>query len=209
MRRNDEQAVPPADLERQPTEAFDKLDAFEAMLRRWNRRCNLVSRGDLPRLRERHVLDSLALLPWWRGRLVDVGSGGGFPGLPLALACPRRQVVLIERSVRKCIFLRQAVIELALTNVVVVNAEAGRYRPSEPFVTAVARAVAPPAKAWRLLRPLLAPAGMGLFQSRVPLAEAIFEGGTIHEARRQGAGWVTAVRIEGAPDRRESECHDG
>ena len=209
MQRNGGSAALPVDPEQERSEALDKLDAFEALLRRWNRHCGLVSRGDLPRLRERHVLDSLALLPWWQGRLADVGSGGGFPGLPLALVRPESQVVLIERSVRKCLFLRQAVIELALANVAVVNADAARYRPSAPFATAVARAVAPPAQAWRLLRPLLAPDGTALLQSRAPLAETTFEGGTIHDARQLGAGWVTAVRVHRAGDRRGSECHGG
>ena len=214
MQRNGEQtsapsADPEALWETLGREALDKLDAFEALLKRWNKRCNLVSRGDLPRLRERHMLDSLALLPWCEGPLADIGSGGGFPGLPLAIACPQRRVVLIERSLRKCLFLRQAVIELALANVEVVNADAGRYQPSQRFSTAVARAVAPPAKAWRLLRPLLRPSGTALLQSRIPLAETVFEGGTIHDARQQGAGWVTAVRVQDARDRRESGCHGG
>ena len=78
-----------------------KLDAFEALLRRWNTRFNLVSRRDAARLRERHVLDSLALLPWWAGTLADLGTGAGFPGMPLAIARPDRQVVLVERSERK------------------------------------------------------------------------------------------------------------
>lgn len=192
-------------------DALEKITAFEALLKRWNGRCNLVSRGDLQRVRERHVLDSLALLPWWRGALADVGSGGGFPGLPLAIARPRCAVVLIERSERKCLFLRQAVIDLALPNVEVAQADAARYRPEALFGTAVARAVAPPAEAWRLLRRLVGGDGAVLLQSGQALSERHFDGGTIRHAERRGIGWVTVVekRAENEPDGRESACRDG
>ena len=193
----------------QDADAVDKIIAFETMLKRWNRHCNLVSRGDVRRLRERHVLDSLALLPWWQGTLADVGSGGGFPGLPLAIARPRRDVLLIERSQRKCLFLRQAVIELALPNVEVAMADAARYQPRALFGTVVARAVAPPARAWRVLRRLVAPDGAVLFQSREALAEAQFDGGTIHHAERSGVGWVTVVGVASESDGRESACRAG
>lgn len=192
-------------------DALEKITAFEALLKRWNGRCNLVSRGDLQRLRERHVLDSLALLPWWRGALVDVGSGGGFPGLPLAIARPQRTVLLMDRSERKCLFLRQAVIELELPNVEVTQADAARYCPQVPFGTAVARAVAPPAQAWRLLRRLIAGDGAALLQSRQALAERHFDGGRIRHAEQSGVGWVTVVakRLESEPDGQESVCRGG
>ena len=175
-------------------EAMAKLDAFEALLRRWNRRYNLVSKRDAGRLRERHVRDSLALLPWWRGRLADVGSGAGLPGLPLAIVRPKASVVLIERSLRKSRFLRQAVIDLQLGNVEVVAVDAGRYRPAALFDTVVARAMAPADKAWPLMRPLLARQGSALLPSMGPLDAALFDGGAVQRTVRCGVGWLTVVR---------------
>ena len=173
--------------------AAAKLDAFEALLRRWNTRYNLVSRRDAARLRDRHVLDSLALLPWWAGTLADLGSGAGFPGVPLAIARPVRQVVLVERSERKARFLRHVAIHLDLGNVELVVADVARYQPSTLFDTVAARALAQPAVAWRLARRLLAANGRALFQSHQPSAEAIFDNGTVQACTPAGVGWVTVV----------------
>ena len=170
-----------------------KLDAFEAILRRWSARYNLVSRRDAKRLRTRHVLDSLALLPWWSGTLADVGSGAGFPGVPLAVARPAARVVLVERSERKGLFLRHVAMELRLSNVEVVIADASRYRPATLFDTVAVRAVARPAIAWRLARPLLGAAGNAIFQSHEPLAPTVFENGTVRASKRGGVGWITVV----------------
>ena len=173
-----------------------KLEAFEALIGRWNHYGGLVSKGDLPRLRERHTLDSLAFLPWWRGRLADVGSGAGFPGVPLAIARPEAPVVLIERSERKSRFLRQVLIDLDLSNVELVVADATHYREAR-FETVVARAVAPPQAAWRLVRPLLALGGFGVFQSRERLSGALFAGGRVVASKPAGKdNWVTAVAAE-------------
>ena len=181
-------------------EAVTRIAAFEALIRRWNARHGLVSRRDAERLRERHVMDSLALLPWWSGSLADVGSGAGFPGVPLAIARPRSRVVLIERSLRKSRFLRQVAIDLQLRHVEVVALDAAQYRGAAWFDTVVARAVAPPSAAWQLIRGLLAPgAGVALLQSRTPLSAALFEGGEIRQAKRAGTGWVTVVGAREAP----------
>lgn len=170
-----------------------KLDAFETLLRRWNERYGLVSRRDMSRLRERHVLDSLALLPWWSGALADIGSGGGFPGVPLAIARPQSPVVLIERSERKGRFLRQAIIDLELANAQLVVGDVADYRPATLFDTVTVRAVAPPATAWELARRLVALTGVVLLQSREPLPTTSFEQGVASEAERCGIGWVTRV----------------
>ena len=200
MAANDELARLLAGLPVNVGQVAAKLAAFEALLRRWNTRCNLVSRGDLARLRERHVQDSLALLPWWSGTLADVGSGAGFPGVPLAIARPDAQVVLIERRQRKGAFLRQVAIDLDLGNVEVVVADASRYRPPVLFDTVAVRAVAKPAVAWPLARHLLAAKGRAIFQSGEPLTEATFQSasgkggnGAIRVSSRAGVGWVTVV----------------
>lgn len=183
-----------------PARTVEALEAYERLTRRWNARGNLVSRGDLERLRDRHTLDSLALLPWWRGSLADVGSGAGLPGVPLAIARPESSVTLIERSERKVRFLRQVVIDLSLTNVEVVSADVGRHQghgslDGRVFDTVTARAVAAPAATWKLLRGLLGREGVALFQSSNPLDAAFFEGGGIRASERAGRGWVTLVGI--------------
>lgn len=184
--------------------AAEALERYEGLIRRWNARGNLVSRRDLDRLRDRHVLDSLSLLPWWRGSLADVGSGAGLPGIPLAIARPDSPVTLVERSERKARFLQQVVIELALGNVEVIEADVGQPRASgsldgRVFDTVTARAVAPPAASWRLLRGLLAPAGGAMLQSGEPLHASLFDGGEIRHSERTGETWVTVVGSIGAP----------
>ncbi|MDE0421662.1 MAG: 16S rRNA (guanine(527)-N(7))-methyltransferase RsmG [Gammaproteobacteria bacterium] len=185
-----------------PGRAIDRVEAYERLIRRWNGRGNLVSRRDLKRLRDRHVLDSLSLLPWWKGSLADVGSGAGFPGVPLAIACPEASVTLIERSERKAQFLDQVVIELGLANVDVIEADVGHRQSrgsldGRVFDTVTARAVAPPPAAWELLHGLLRNRGVALFQSAMPLGAALFRGGEIRDCERAGVGWVTVVGMGG------------
>ena len=172
-----------------------KLAAFETLIQRWNARSGLVARGDIPHLRERHTADSLALLPWVTGRVADVGSGAGLPGIPLAIARPTAPFVLIERSTRKCAFLQHAVIDLDLPNVDVVAGDARHYAESSSFDTVTVRAVAPPAQAWTLVRHLLKVGGSALLQSRERLHSPMLEGGRIAEESGVGRGWVTAVQL--------------
>jgi 16S rRNA (guanine527-N7)-methyltransferase len=111
------------------------------LIRRWAGSYNLVSRGDLDALIERHVLDSLAVLPWLEGdRLLDVGSGAGFPGLPLAIARPDLAVSLLDSSGKRTRFLRQAVRSLDAANVEVIEARVEQFVPERAFSTVVSRA---------------------------------------------------------------------
>ncbi len=121
----------------------NSLLQFAALLRRWGAAFNLVSRRDSPRLVARHLLDSLSLAPMLRGvRVVDLGTGAGLPGVPLAIACPERSFTLIDRSERRIRFVRQAVVELGLTNVVPIAIDFDDFRADALFDTVVSRAVA-------------------------------------------------------------------
>jgi 16S rRNA (guanine527-N7)-methyltransferase len=103
---------------------------------------NLTAIRDRLGMLRKHVLDSLSLQPFLRGlRIADVGTGAGFPGLPLAVANPRRHFFLIEATGKKARFVAQTAERLGLANVEVVNARAENYRPFELFDTVVARAL--------------------------------------------------------------------
>jgi 16S rRNA (guanine527-N7)-methyltransferase len=110
------------DLETSPVREQKLLD-YVALMRRWNRVYNLTAVRDLETMIDRHLIDSLAVAPYLRGeRFLDVGSGAGLPGIPLAIWFPDRRFTLLDSSGRKTRFLVQATIELGLTNVEVIQA---------------------------------------------------------------------------------------
>jgi 16S rRNA (guanine527-N7)-methyltransferase len=107
-----------------------------------NAQFNLTAIRDRPSMLSKHVLDSLSVRPFLRGaRIADVGTGAGFPGLPLAIVDPQRRFTLIEATGKKARFVERTVQRLALENVEVVNARAEHYRPFELFDSVVARAL--------------------------------------------------------------------
>src|SRR5450755_733077 len=107
-----------------------------------NAQFNLTAIRDRPGMLRKHLLDSLSLQPFLRGlRIADVGTGAGFPGLPLALVNPQRRFLLIEATGKKARFVAQTAQRLDCANVEVVHARAENYRPAEPFDTVVARAL--------------------------------------------------------------------
>jgi 16S rRNA (guanine527-N7)-methyltransferase len=108
-----------------------------------------------------HVLDSLAVLPWLTfDTLADIGSGGGLPGIPLAIARPEGRVALVESNQKKFAFLQQAKIELGLANVDVVQTRAEGWQPEPLFDTVTSRAFSDLAEFLRLTSHLLAPGGV-------------------------------------------------
>jgi 16S rRNA (guanine527-N7)-methyltransferase len=141
------------------------LSQFAALLRRWNRAFNLVSRRDIERLVSRHLLDSLALVNLLCGpRVVDLGTGAGLPGIPLAIACPALRFTLLDRNERRIRFVGNVVRELGLTNVDAQAQDYRRFRPLELFDTVVARAVADAPTMWKAALALLRMDGQALLQ---------------------------------------------
>jgi 16S rRNA (guanine527-N7)-methyltransferase len=120
-----------------------KLVAYLALIAKWNRVHNLTAVREDARMVSVHALDCLAIVPHLQaGSLVDVGSGAGLPGIPLALMWPQASVVLLDSNHKKTAFLRQAVIELGLTNVEVVCDRAEFWHPLERFDLVISRAFA-------------------------------------------------------------------
>ena len=126
-----------------PKSAQQKLIAYVELLAKWNRTFNLTAIRDPLQMVSVHLLDSLAALRELpAGKLADIGSGAGVPGIPIAIAEPQRSIALLEANQKKGSFLRQAVIELDLANCAVYVERAETWRPVERFAVVITRAFA-------------------------------------------------------------------
>ena len=172
-----------------------QLALFASLVRRWNERVGLVSRGDVARLESRHIEESLELLPmlYESKRHLDIGSGGGFPGIPLAIAMPLLKVVLLDRSRNKCCFLRHAVMSLKLKNIEVVQRDVSEYSPCEKFDSVTARAVSSPRQIYEAAMPHIKESGLLLLQhaATVPLG---FPSNEVHQQEKSLTGCITVIR---------------
>lgn len=129
------QAVTPAQA--------DGLQKLLDELARWGRRVNLTAVRDPDAMVSAHILDSLVVRPWLKGpEVIDIGTGAGFPGLPLAIVEPRLNFTLLDSNGKKIAFVRHMIGELALGNAVAVKARAEDYAPGTRFDTVIARALA-------------------------------------------------------------------
>ena len=161
------------------------LEAFSALVRRWSGVAGLVSKGDLPHFAHRHLLDSLsaaqavrkiqAALELAGQRLVDLGSGAGLPGVPLAVALPEVGVTLVERSAKKARFLNRVRRELDLPNVDVRCVDLAEL-PANCCDIVTARALMPPPALWRSASAMLRPRGFMLAFDGAPPAGAAAKG---------------------------------
>ena len=110
----------------------------------WNQRMNLTAIRARGQQITKHLLDSLAIHSYVRGtRVADIGTGAGFPGLPLAVAMPQLELTLVDSTAKKLKFVEHAAQTLGLRNVQTVHARAESYRPNERFDCVVSRAVGP------------------------------------------------------------------
>lgn len=124
-----------------PSSSVDKLDLLLQLLAKWNRVYNLTALRDEKQWVSHHLLDSLSIVPILPvGSLLDVGSGAGFPGLPIAVANPDRDIVLVDSVQKKTAFLRHAVAEMGLDNVAVETVRVEEYKPDRLFEIIVSRA---------------------------------------------------------------------
>ena len=123
----------------QQTSLLDYL----ALMRKWNKAYNLTAINDLEQMVIRHLLDSLSILPFiGSSPVLDVGSGAGLPGIPLAIALPHQQFILLDSNGKKIRFLTQAKIDLALKNIDIVHARVEDFQPTAPIAVVTCRAFA-------------------------------------------------------------------
>ncbi len=141
-----------------------QLAALVGLLAKWNRVYNLTAVRDPCDMVTRHILDSLAVTPYLRGSsLLDVGTGAGLPGLPLAIVRPDLHITLLDSSDKKLRFIRQVVAELNLERVTVVHSRMQAYQPAQAFDMVISRAVSSLAELYRMTRHLVRDDGRFLF----------------------------------------------
>lgn len=139
-----------------------QLLTYISLLTKWNEVYNLTAIRDLREMLSHHLLDSLSIVPHVAGRqFLDVGSGAGLPGIPVAIAQPDCKVTLLDSNRKKTAFLQQAVIELGLGNVTVCSARVEAWHPDERFDVIASRAFSELAEFLASSRHLLA--GQGVF----------------------------------------------
>lgn len=145
------------------------------LLAKWNKIYNLTAIREQERMLSQHLLDSLTVLPYIKGsNILDVGSGGGLPGIPLAIALPEKQFTLLDSNHKKATFLKQASIELCLANVTVACERVENWQPEHSFEIVISRAFSDLALFAKLAGHLCAANGAMLAMKGVePLEEAL------------------------------------
>jgi 16S rRNA (guanine527-N7)-methyltransferase len=134
---------------------------YIALIEKWNRVYNLTAIREPEKMVSHHLLDSLAVAPHLHAKhLLDVGSGAGLPGIPLALANPGTHVTLLDSNHKKAAFLNQAVIELKLKNAEVCSERVESWQTQNRFDVIISRAFSDMGEFVRVTRHLLAPGGM-------------------------------------------------
>ncbi|MCE5182296.1 MAG: 16S rRNA (guanine(527)-N(7))-methyltransferase RsmG [Betaproteobacteria bacterium] len=140
-----------------------RLLKYVALLQKWNKVYNLTAVRDPQKMLVQHLFDSLAVLPQIHGRrIIDVGTGPGLPGVPLALANPALDVTLLDSNHKKTTFLRQACLELGLSNATVVCERVEAWRPGEKYDVVISRAFSDLAEFANLTRHLCSDSGVML-----------------------------------------------
>jgi 16S rRNA (guanine527-N7)-methyltransferase len=143
-----------------PHPAQQRLLTFAALLAKWNRVYNLTALREESQMVTHHLLDSLSVLPHLEaGAIADIGTGGGLPGIPMAIARPDLQVALVETSHKKASFLQQAKIELGLDNATIVNDRVEQWQPDTRPEAVISRAFSDIADFVRLTGHLVGTAG--------------------------------------------------
>lgn len=160
------------------TEMQEQCLAYLALLEKWNKVYNLTAVRDPQDMLVLHLLDSLSVLPYIQsGSLLDVGSGGGLPGLVVAITRPDVQVTTIDTVQKKAIFMRQVKAELGLSNAQVVHGRVEAYKPPSPFTQVISRAFSDIALFKQLTTHLIAPHGRWLAMKGVVPTDELQQAG--------------------------------
>lgn len=124
-------------------EQKDKLLAYVDLLNKWNKAYNLTSVRDPEQMLVKHIMDSIVVAPYLKGRqFIDVGTGPGLPGIPLAIVCPDSHFTLLDSLGKRVRFLKQAQFELGLKNVTPVQCRVEEFKPETPLDGVISRAFA-------------------------------------------------------------------
>ena len=151
-----------------------QLLSYLKLLEQWNRAFNLTAVRDIHTMLHRHILDSLSILPYLQGpRIIDVGTGAGLPGIPIAIMRPDCEVVLLDSNGKKIRFLTQVIFNLGLKQAQAIQTRVEAYQPEQPFNTVTTRAFATMPTMLSLCNHLLAPAGQLIAQKAVLLPEEL------------------------------------
>lgn len=178
---------------------LERLLAYLDLLAKWNRAYNLTAIRQREQMISRHLFDSLAVLPYLHsGTLLDVGSGAGLPGIPLALADPRRRITVLDSNGKKTRFLDHVKRELGLDQVTVVRARVEEYVPVTPYAMVISRAFASLDAMIASCRHLVAKDGELLaMKGQYPHDEVDALG---------GMGWSLSVQELTVPELDEARC---
>ncbi len=154
-------------------EQIEKLLAFIKLIAKWNKAYNLTAVRNNEDMARLHILDSLAILPYIEGkRVIDIGTGAGLPGIPLAIFLPEVEFVLLDSNAKKTRFVQQVILELKLKNVSVIHSRAEDYQPELGFDIVTTRAFSSLPDMVTVTAHLLNPNGVILaMKGQIPEAE--------------------------------------
>lgn len=151
-----------------PSRFIDMAELYHDLILAWSVRMNIVSKRDLDKLVERHILDSIVPAPLipMHGNLLDVGSGGGFPAVPIALIRPHLKITMLESQRKKTLFLREVKRRLGLVNVQILNIRLEDFRPTGTFDIVTMRAISRWESFIERLKEMLSPGGKIIYYEK-------------------------------------------
>lgn len=122
---------------------LEQLLSFIKLIEKWNKAYNLTAIRDREEMARLHILDSLAIVPHIDGkRIIDIGTGAGLPGIPLAICLPEIDFTLLDSNAKKTRFVQQAILELKLNNAAVLHSRVEDYHPEHAYDAVLTRAFA-------------------------------------------------------------------